>query len=112
MIRAGGVTGRRANALVAFLDQLFIAERLVRRVAPQLSAYEVMQVFRKGLGEAVWDSPTETEAFAAWGRAEIEQAITDYEQNLAKGEVLRWRDDKGNIFLGNDLEEEATEWAR
>jgi hypothetical protein len=74
----------------------------------QISQQKYLEICA-ALGEAVWDSPTESEAFAEWGRAEIEQAITDYEQNLAKGEVLRWRDEKGNVYLGDDLVEEATE---
>ena len=53
MLRAGRIARRRANPLVVLADQLFVAEVLVRRIAPVDLAHPLMQIFGKGFRQAV-----------------------------------------------------------
>ena len=50
---AGGVAGRRADAVVPLLDQAHVVEPLVGRVAPELAADALVQPLGERLGEPV-----------------------------------------------------------
>jgi len=63
----------------------------------------------QGLEDPVSASPGETEVFKRWGTKEIVRAADVYKQNLKRQDVLRWRDDKGSIYLGDELVEEDEE---
>src|SRR5690606_36114345 len=53
VVRAGRVAGGRADALVGFLDQLFVAQLLVGLIAPVFLAHALVQPFGAGFGQAV-----------------------------------------------------------
>src|SRR5690606_13042902 len=53
MVRAGRIAGGRADATVFFADQLLVAQLLIRRIAPVLPAYLLVQPLGAGLGQAV-----------------------------------------------------------
>src|SRR5262249_41715133 len=48
-----GITGRRADAAVFFPDQLHVAERLLRGVAPEFPAHPLVQALGECFGEAI-----------------------------------------------------------
>nr|WP_287141841.1 alanine/glycine:cation symporter family protein [Clostridium sp.] len=50
MFRAGRIARCRTDALVVFADQLFVAEVLVRRIAPVDFTHTLMEILRKGFG--------------------------------------------------------------
>ncbi|GDW25459.1 hypothetical protein ExPUPEC119_02276 [Escherichia coli] len=53
MFRAGRVARCRTDALVVFADQLFVAEVLVRRIAPVDFTHTLMEILRKGFRQTV-----------------------------------------------------------
>ena len=53
MVRAGGIAGRRADALIFLADQLLVGQRLVGRIAPKVGPDVLMEPLRERLGEAV-----------------------------------------------------------
>ena len=53
VVRARGVAGGGADAVVLLLDQRLVVELLVGRVAPELLAHPLVQPLGEGLGEPV-----------------------------------------------------------
>ncbi|MNX96900.1 hypothetical protein D3C86_1292420 [compost metagenome] len=53
VFRARRITRCRANALVVFTDQLFVAEVLIRSITPVNFTYPLMQVFRERFCQAI-----------------------------------------------------------
>jgi len=51
MIGTGGITRRRADAHIFFLDKLFVAEVFFRDITPKLLPHLFMKQFGKSLGK-------------------------------------------------------------
>ena len=53
VIRAGGISRRRADAAIDFRDQLLVGQALFGRVTPQLAAHAQVQRFGRSFREAI-----------------------------------------------------------
>src|SRR5579875_3974287 len=53
MVGLCGIAGRRAYAAILLGNQLFVAERFVGRIAPELPAHALVQTLGECLGKAV-----------------------------------------------------------